>query len=66
MRADAQTTFSAKVDGGRVFKVDGQDDQRFTLLIVYPHPVTVMYQFTLDEGGAGQSFGHRSRTDYSG
>src|SRR3954465_14824854 len=50
---DAQTPFSAKGDGGRVFKVDGQDDQRFTLLIVYPHPVTEMYQFTLDEGGRG-------------
>jgi len=50
---DAGSSFSAKGDGAKVFKVDGDDDQRFTLVVVYPLPVTEMYQFTLDQSGRG-------------
>src|SRR5215207_5347698 len=32
---DALTTVSAKGDGAKVFKVDGEDDQLFTLIVVH-------------------------------
>jgi hypothetical protein len=50
---DAQTTFSARGDGARVVKVNGSDDLRFTLVVVYPNPVTEIYQFSLDQWGRG-------------
>jgi hypothetical protein len=52
-RAKYPDAFSAKGDGAKVFKVDGDDDQRFTLVVVYPLPVTEMYQFTVDPSGRG-------------
>jgi hypothetical protein len=50
---DAMTTFSAKGDGARVIKVGGADDRAFTLLVAYPHPITELYQLTLDSRGRG-------------
>jgi hypothetical protein len=46
-------SFTAKGDGAQVFRVDGNYDQRFTLVVVYPLPVTELYQFTLDQSGRG-------------
>jgi hypothetical protein len=50
---DTMTTFSARGDGAQVVKVNGSDDLRFTLVVVYPKPVTELYQFTLDRSGRG-------------
>jgi hypothetical protein len=50
---DTMTTFSARGDGAQVVKVNGSDDLRFTLVVVYPKPVTELYQFTLDQRGRG-------------
>jgi hypothetical protein len=50
---DTMTAFSAKGDGARVVKVDGSDNLRFTLVVIYPLPVTEIYQFTLDPRGRG-------------
>ena len=50
---DVRTTFSAKGDGARVVKVNGSDHLRFTLVVVYPKPVTEIYQFSLDQRGRG-------------
>jgi hypothetical protein len=50
---DVRTTFSAKGDGAKVVKVNGSDHLRFTLVVVYPNPVTEIYQFSLDQRGRG-------------
>jgi hypothetical protein len=50
---DVNTTFSAKGDGAQVVKVNGSEDLRFTLVVVYPNPVTEIYQFSLDQRGRG-------------
>jgi hypothetical protein len=50
---DTMTTFSARGDGAQVVKINGSDDLRFTLVVVYPKPVTELYQFTLDRSGRG-------------
>jgi hypothetical protein len=50
---DAMTTFSANGDGAKVVRVDGSDDRAFTLLVAYPHPITELYQLTLDQYGRG-------------
>jgi hypothetical protein len=50
---DVQTTFSARGAGAKVVKVSGSDDLRFTLVVVYPNPITEIYQFSLDQRGRG-------------
>jgi hypothetical protein len=50
---DIRTTFSAKGDGAQVVKVNGANHLRFTLVVVYPNPVTEIYQFSLDQRGRG-------------
>jgi hypothetical protein len=50
---DVIATFSARGDGARVVKLDGADDFRFTLLVVYPQALTEVYQFNLDQRGRG-------------
>jgi len=50
---DIRTSFSVKGEGARVVKVDGSDDERFTLAVIYPRPVAELSQFTLDQNGRG-------------
>jgi hypothetical protein len=50
---DVRTTFSAQGDGAQVVKVNGSDHLRFTLVVVYPKPVTEIFQFSLDQRGRG-------------
>jgi hypothetical protein len=50
---DRRTTFSARDDGAQVVKVNGSDDLRFALVVVYPLPVSEIYQFSLDQRGRG-------------
>ena len=50
---DVLTSGSVRADGAKVFKVNGSDDERFTLVAVYPQRVIDVYQFTLNANGQG-------------
>ena len=50
---DAIATFSAMADGAEITKLEGYDDNDFTLALAYPLGQVDIYRFHLDANGRG-------------